>query len=501
MLPNDNAALFARSLREYASLGWKVIPVVVYQAYDKDGKLKREKAPLVDWKAYQNRFPTEDELERWSAAPFASFAGIELVTGLYPDGTVVCGIDFDQRDGKPDFSAFVDDVSSVMHTRTASGGYHYYFRHDAPLQNATNIFDGDKSSSDTIVDFRGDGGVIVVGPTPLWSMDPRSFPIAECEVVSRYETPEILSPSDLSPIPASFLVALSTRSSVGEKKWKQLFSEEAKKAPRHDILMSLVGRLLAGVSDPEHVAGARKIVGAIAATQFGDRFDSAEGQNEIDRMFDYSVAQAKKKRTPEYMVAADAIRDAQSAPLVEQWTRGFRPVRAELRDDLVSYFDGAGLKMDILAKDRLSIAVFRNLHHLAYGVMLPVIPKKHFESFVVSVPISRVADQSVTLEEILSDILSELSLATPPLESEKSAARVASKRLCATYLDESGARVVLFRLRALVPRLRDEGIRPNRSDITAALRAVDAQVVRQSDCNLWKYVSDPVEDDRSREAV
>lgn len=497
----SNRELFSEALRLYSSKGWKAIPVVSYIGFDKEGNPKREKIPLINWKEYQVKVPTQKEIEQWCNAPFADYAGVELITGSYSTEVVVCGVDFDQKDGKPNFIQFIDDLEEVMRTKTASGGFHFYFRSRNILKNATNIFDGDKDSSETIIDFRGEGGVIVVGPTPLWSHDPRTTPLDQCQILGRYETPIVESPSELKELPSSFAVALQSKATVGDKKWKQLFTPDAKKAPRHDILMSLVGRLMTGISDPEHVEGARKLVDAMARTQFGERFSSTEGREEIDRMFQYALEQQKFKRTPEARMAAKALKEAESEPLFDFWKENLKPVRCELRDDLVTFFSADGVKMSLSAKDRMVESTFRNMHHLAYGIMLPSIPKPKFEELLVAIPVERIADQSVTLEEILEDILVELTTNSTVLDDESKASRTAMRREHAVTKNEQGKLVLYFRLRALLPKLHDEGIKPKRSDITDALRSLDATTKKKNSCNLWIYETDIVGEGSSEEPV
>lgn len=472
---------FIASLKRFTDSGWKVIPVVVFESVDQYGMTKREKHPLVDWKTFQNRFPTKEELNSWAKAPFADFAGVEVLTGLYDDNLYVCGIDFDQRDGQPDFEPFIEDLASVMRTKTASGGYHFYYQSTQELRNKTNIFSGDKSTDDTIVDFRGQGGVMVVGDTPLWSEDPR-YSKSTAKILASYSTENICSPQDLNPLPDTFLVAMRSLETVGEKKWRQIFSAEGRTAPRHDIIMSMVGKLLVGVTKAEDIEAARHLVHSLAATQFGDRFNTKDGKDEIDRMFTYSLERQKSSRTSESQVAKQAIEQTS----IEEWSDNLKTTRCEFRGDIVTFFGEDNRKFSIPAKDRFNESTFRNLHHLTWGVLLPTIPKKQYELILSKIPVETISNQSTTLEEIVEDILHEFISTSSPEENQAEARSVAARRDSGWFEDEDRS-ILFFRLKALIPKLREEGVMTKRPDLTAALRSVDAERIKTNSCNLWKY--------------
>ena len=116
----------------YLSRGWSVIIVGL------------DKRPLINWKEFQTRRATPEELVKW----FSDFpdAQIGIVTGEISNLTV---IDI-ETDG--DFSLIKDETFIV---ETGGKGRHYYFQYEKEFKNAVRVFPS--------VDLRSEGGY-VVGP-------------------------------------------------------------------------------------------------------------------------------------------------------------------------------------------------------------------------------------------------------------------------------------------------------------------------------------------------
>lgn len=123
-----------------AQLGLSVIPV------------GRDKKPLIAWKEYQTRKPTQNEIDSWYEK--WNDAGIGIVTGQVSNLLVV---DIDEEAGKDALKQYGVDWQTiqapVVHT---SKGIHIYFRH-AGLGNSTRIIPG--------VDTRGEGGYVIAPPS------------------------------------------------------------------------------------------------------------------------------------------------------------------------------------------------------------------------------------------------------------------------------------------------------------------------------------------------
>lgn len=125
---------------DYLARGWQPLPIV-----------PRKKKPLIDWKEFQYRLPTADEVrgwwERWPDA------GVGLVTGAL-SGFVV--IDIDSEAAAQAFKELVGDVVTL--TSVTARGRHLFFKHAGfPVGNRVRILDA--------MDVRGDGGLVVAAPT------------------------------------------------------------------------------------------------------------------------------------------------------------------------------------------------------------------------------------------------------------------------------------------------------------------------------------------------
>lgn len=123
----------------YLKRGYPVIPV------------GQDKKPLISWKEFQNRLPTEEEVCTW----WIDYpeANIGIVTGELSRLVVV---DIDPRHG--------GDVNGIhlpptVISRTGGGGWHYFYQYpkDRFVGNATSIRPG--------IDIRGEGGYVVVPPS------------------------------------------------------------------------------------------------------------------------------------------------------------------------------------------------------------------------------------------------------------------------------------------------------------------------------------------------
>jgi hypothetical protein len=110
-----------------------------------------EKRPLVDWKEYQRRQPTEKEVEDW----FKKWpdANVAIVTGS-ASGVDVIDFDTTDADWPPPFAA----LPTYCVVETPRGGHHYYVKHIEGVANsAGRLAHG--------VDVRGEGGYILVPPS------------------------------------------------------------------------------------------------------------------------------------------------------------------------------------------------------------------------------------------------------------------------------------------------------------------------------------------------
>jgi hypothetical protein len=123
------------SARRYLELGWSVIPV-------KPGT----KQPLIEWKQYQERRPTPEDISHWFREDTPN---IGLVCGAV-SGVVV--VDSDLYKGKSGLA-----IESPLRVATPRGGFHDYFQYTPDIGNSV--------SAESATDIRSDGGMVVLPPS------------------------------------------------------------------------------------------------------------------------------------------------------------------------------------------------------------------------------------------------------------------------------------------------------------------------------------------------
>lgn len=123
----------------YRGLGWSVIPI-----------RKETKKPACNWKEYQSRFATDDELNKWFKGKDVSQVGIGLVTGKLSGVVVIDDDSYKKNSAAP-------KLDSSLKSRTGRGGTHYFFQLHNNLHNTVN--------KNIAVDIRAEGGYVVLPPT------------------------------------------------------------------------------------------------------------------------------------------------------------------------------------------------------------------------------------------------------------------------------------------------------------------------------------------------
>lgn len=120
------------------ALGFSVIPV------------GSDKKPLIDWKEFQERFPTEAELEEWFSDERTNIA---IVTGAI-SGLAV--LDIDGIEGEESLKKYKLNIPPAPCVKTGKG-FHFYFRYKDGIRNFTRRFPG--------IDLRGEGGYVLAPPS------------------------------------------------------------------------------------------------------------------------------------------------------------------------------------------------------------------------------------------------------------------------------------------------------------------------------------------------
>lgn len=121
---------FIKNAKDYLdNLKFSVIPV------------NKDKIPMIEWREFQKRFPTYEEIEKWSNFPDPELG---IVTGAISDLTVVDV----EKDGDGSFLP-----QNTLIVETGGGGAHFYFKYREDLRNKARVMD--------LVDIRSEGGYVV----------------------------------------------------------------------------------------------------------------------------------------------------------------------------------------------------------------------------------------------------------------------------------------------------------------------------------------------------
>ena len=143
---------------------------------------KATKRPtLPSWKAYQDRLPTESEWDMWEKTA----TGLCIITGKISGYLLV--IDFDDHGSC--FQAWCQLIpeelrNRLVGVRTPSGGYHVYLRYDTEStdlfrNSGTNLIGNIKlackEDGTTLIETRGEGGLVIAPPTPGYEITCGSF--------------------------------------------------------------------------------------------------------------------------------------------------------------------------------------------------------------------------------------------------------------------------------------------------------------------------------------
>lgn len=123
---------------QYSRRGWCVVPLK-----------ERSKQPSIDWKAFQTRKPTEDELRGWFKTGRENIA---LVCGSI-SGLVV--VDLDGQEGIDEAAKL--GLRSPLNVVTGKGRHLYYKHPGGLVNNAVRLAPG--------IDLRADGGYVLLPPS------------------------------------------------------------------------------------------------------------------------------------------------------------------------------------------------------------------------------------------------------------------------------------------------------------------------------------------------
>ena len=167
-------ATFLDAALDYRAQGMSVIPI-----------RPKNKKPLIEWKEFQSRRAEESEIrEWWQKTPDAN---IGMVTGKISGRSV---IDIDTAEGGEALDEMVPDSWLTQMATTPRGGKHHHCEDADGVGNNAGAIPG--------VDFRGEGGFVVMPP----SIGPNGNPY---RWVDGYGPGQI----SLSPVPLAYLNLIS----------------------------------------------------------------------------------------------------------------------------------------------------------------------------------------------------------------------------------------------------------------------------------------------------
>lgn len=138
----------------YQGKGYSVIPVKEYPELDDDGQKKVKKRPYIEWKEWQTKKPSPDQIRAWWTEHPKAMIGI--VTGVISGISV---IDADLYKMSDEEKAEFQKIFPSVKTPTAispHGGEHYYFKYHAEIPSR---------AVGKYVDAKSNGGYIVAPPS------------------------------------------------------------------------------------------------------------------------------------------------------------------------------------------------------------------------------------------------------------------------------------------------------------------------------------------------
>lgn len=134
------------------------------------------KKPATEWKQYQQRLATPDEIAHWWGN--GSQYGIAAIGGEV-SGNLLC-IDFDDPALVKPWRQIVKSINPTLVDRlvivkTPSGGYHGWFRTISPVPGNDKLArrqkaGGKETEWETTIETRGSGGFAIIPPSPSYSL-------------------------------------------------------------------------------------------------------------------------------------------------------------------------------------------------------------------------------------------------------------------------------------------------------------------------------------------
>jgi len=263
---NDSTnSVFEQALTLLAK-GWSVIPVGT------------DKKPLVEWKKYQNEYPTPDEVKSW----FIKYptANLGVVTGKISKLVVV---DIDPRHGgRRDLLLGYETVI----VETGGGGWHYYFKYKEGIQNYAGIAEG--------IDIRGDGGYVIAPPSTHSSGGHYKW----------YRSPDKYEVLPLLSVVQEWIDKRAQQRTPIQSKWSADKLDGVGEGLRNDTAASVAGKLLARFKPHEWESEAWKLLVA-----WNDKNTPPLPETELRGVFDSIANREVQKQTRDSKDDSEVIPD------------------------------------------------------------------------------------------------------------------------------------------------------------------------------------------------
>jgi len=240
---------------QYLRKGLSIIPLkspaMVWNSQSPEDLIRQCKVPLVSWKEYQTRLPTEQEVESW----FSQWpdANIGIVTGKI-SGVVVFDLDSDQAVQYAEDEGGFPDTPKVK----TGKGFHYYIRYpDFEVRNDVR--------KELDIDIRADGGYAVAPPSvhgsgnqydwednsSIFDIDPAPCESWMIDYLKSISAEPNTKPKDNGD-PKTPQNPPGTRKEVAEDEWTELLKNGCTEGIRNQSATKLAGHLLSkGLAESE----------------------------------------------------------------------------------------------------------------------------------------------------------------------------------------------------------------------------------------------------------
>ncbi len=191
---------------KYLSKSWSVFPVN-----------STDKKPIIDWKQYQDRLSTVEELNNWwTKWPWAN---IGLVTGKLSGVSVV---DIDPRHG-----GTTDNLPDTVQSETGGGGSHHFYQYNPSVHSQNGLKEG--------MDLKSDGGYVILPPS-------------EHKSGNKYKWLTVPFVNEFKPLPQWIIDSQQVKR---VSNFDPLLLQGVSEGKRNESAASVIGKILHGLKEQD----------------------------------------------------------------------------------------------------------------------------------------------------------------------------------------------------------------------------------------------------------